>query len=258
MGQRFEEAELRRRAIAGVREEVGVFGSGAPQSRLIEREGLLASVAPASPQRSLFNSVYYDDPAVLAKEVEALGEDYDSSGVHAWTVWVPDEDRETARLLAARGHKLDAAPRAMAMELADLPPEPPAPAGVEPRPGGPATAAELNDRAYGYGDDGFRAGLVGETAIRWHSACADEVPVCCVGTIAVGDDCCVTGVATPPEHRGRGIASWLMLRALATARKEGFLTASLQATKAGAPIYERLGFADFGFIEMWELRRSLP
>jgi hypothetical protein len=30
-------------------------GSAAPDSLLIRREGLLASVAPASPQRSLFN-----------------------------------------------------------------------------------------------------------------------------------------------------------------------------------------------------------
>jgi hypothetical protein len=43
--------------------------------------------------------------------------------------------------------------------------------------------------------------------------------------------------------------------ACAEARAGGSLTASLQATKAGAPIYERLGFRDFGFIEMWELRR---
>lgn len=140
-------------------------------------------------------------------------------------------------------------------ELAGLAGEPPAPAGVEPGPVEPRLAAELNDRAYGYGEDGFRAGLAGGAAIRWHGAHAGGEPVCCVGTIDVGDDCCATGVATPPEHRGRRIASWLMLRALAAARARGALTASLQATKAGAPIYERLGFADFGFIEMWELRR---
>jgi GNAT superfamily N-acetyltransferase len=255
MGQRIDEQELRRRAIAGVRDEVEAFGSGAPDSRLIERGGLLASLSPASPQRSLFNSVHYDDAAVLAGEYEALAATYDAAGVRAWTVWVPDEDRETARFLAARGHVLDAEPRAMAMELAEPIEEPPAPAEVEPGSVPPAVAAELNDRAYGYGEDGFRAALIGETAIRWHGAHAGGEPVCCVGTIEVGDDCCVTGVATPPEHRGRGIASWLMQRALAAARRDGARTASLQATKAGAPIYERLGFADFGFVEMWELRR---
>lgn len=255
MGQALDEKELRRRAIGGVRAEVEAFGSAAPDSLLIRRDGLLAAVTPATPQRSLFNSVFYDDPAALAGEVESLTEAYDSRGIDAWTVWVPDEDRETARLLAARGHALDAAPRAMAMELAAPVGEAPVPAGIEPGPMQPALAAELNDRAYGYGEDGFRAGLAGETEIRWHGAFAAGEAVCCVGTIEIGDDCCVTGVATPPEYRGRGIAGWLMRRALAEAREQGSLTASLQATKAGAPIYERLGFADFGFVEMWELRR---
>jgi GNAT superfamily N-acetyltransferase len=255
MGKRIADEELRRRAVAGICDEVEAFGSAAPGSLLIRREGLLASVVPASPQRSIFNSVYYDHPASLAREVEAMQGAYETHRVRAWTVWVPDEDRDSARLLAARGHLLDAAPRAMAMELADLAAEPPTPQGIEPRRGDPVTAADLNDRAYGYGPGGFRAGLAGETAIRWHGAFAGEEPISCVGTIVVGDDCCVTGVATPPEHRGRGIAGWLLRRALAEAREAGLLTASLQASKAGAGIYERLGFVDLGFVEMWELRR---
>jgi len=255
MGRSLDEAELRRRAVEGVRDEVEAFGSAAADSLLIRREGLLAAVVPAAPQRSIFNSVYYDDPMALAAELDGLESAYESHGVRAWTVWVPDEDRETARLLGARGHSLDAAPRAMAMELGGLAAGPPAPAGVEAGPVTPATCAELNDRAYGYGEDGFRAGLGGETAIHWHGAFEGEAPVGCVGTIAIGDDCCVTGVATPPEHRGRGIASWLMVHALAKARDEGMATASLQASKAGAPLYERIGFRDLGFVEMWELRR---
>jgi GNAT superfamily N-acetyltransferase len=255
MGQRVGDRELRRRALAGIRDEVEAFGTAASSSSLIRREGLLAAVVPATPQRSLFNSVYYSDAAVLAAEVEGLEATYDRNEVQAWTVWVPDEDRETARMLAARGHELDANPRAMALDLSGLAAGPPAPAGVEPRPGDAPTAAALNDRAYGYGPDGFRAGLAGETAIRWHAAYDGEEAIGCVGTIEVGEDCCVTGVATPPEHRGRGIASWLLWRALDEARERGLRSASLQATRAGAPLYERLGFVDFGFVEMWELRR---
>jgi len=255
MSPRLDEQELRRRAIEGIRDEVEAFGGGAPDSQLIRHDGLLASVAPATPQRSLFNSVFYDDPQVLARELDALAELYDSQGVCAWTVWVPDEDRESARLLADRGHLLDAAPRAMAMELDDLGAAPPVPAGIEPGPIDAAPCAELNDLAYGYGPDGFRAGLAGETTLRWHGAFEGGQPVGCLATIEVGDDCCVTGVATPPEQRGRGIASWLLARALAEARERGLATASLQATRAGAPLYEHLGFRDFGFIEMWELRR---
>lgn len=255
MGQRIDDSELRRRAIAGLRDEVEAFGSGHPESRLIERDGLLASVTPASPRRSLFNSVYYEDAAVLRAELDALAAGYEEAGVAAWTVWVPDEDRETAGLLADRGHLLDAEPRAMALDLDDLAPVPAAPAGVEPRSCDAATAADLNDRAYGYGPDAFRAALAGETKLRWHAAFRDGEPVSCVAVVEVGDDCCVTGVATPPEHRGRGVASWLLCRALAEARERGLRTASLQATKAGAPIYERLGFRDLGYIEMWELRK---
>jgi GNAT superfamily N-acetyltransferase len=255
MGQRVDERELRRRAIAGVRAEVEAFGSAAANSSLIRREGLLAAVVPATPQRSIFNSVFYDEPAALAGGYEALAAAYEAAGVRAWTVWVPDEDREAARLLADRGHVLDSDPRAMAIELAGLADEPPTPTDVTPGPIGSGVAAELNDRAYGLGEDGFRAGLCGETAIGWHGAYLGTEPVGCVGTIEVGDDCCVTGVATLPELQRRGIAGWLLWRALAQARERGVATASLQASKAGAPAYERLGFADLGCIEMWELRR---
>jgi len=255
MASRVDDSELRRRAIGSVRDQAEAFGSASPDSLLIRHEDLLAAVVPSSPERSFFNSVFYSDPATLAKEIEGLAEAYASHGVRAWTVWVPDEDRDSARMLAGRGHELDAAPRAMAMELIDLGVDPPAPAGVEPGAIDAATCAELNDRAYGYESDGFSAGIVLETAIRWHGAFAGGEAVACVGTIEVGEDCLVTGVATPPEHRGRGLASWLVWRALAEARENGLGTASLQATRAGAPLYERLGFRDFGFVEMWELRR---
>ena len=255
MGHRLDERELRRRAVESVRDQVEAFGSAHSDSVLIRHPGLLAAVVPSSPQRSFFNSVFYSDPAALSAEIDALADAYDSHGVDAWTVWVPDEDRDSARMLAARGHVLDASPRAMAMELADLGPEVPAPEGVEPGPIDASTCAALNDRAYGYGSEGFAAGIAGETSIRWHGAFAGDEPLGCVGTIAIGDDCLITGVATPPEHRGRGIASWLVHGALAGAREQGMATASLQASRAGASIYERLGFLDLGFLEMWELRR---
>jgi GNAT superfamily N-acetyltransferase len=255
MGQRLDERELRRRAVASVREQVEAFGSAHSDSVLIRHPGLLAAVVPSSPQRSFFNSAFYSDPETLSAEIDALAGAYDSHGVEAWTVWVPDEDRDSARMLAARGHVLDASPRAMAMELSDLGPELPAPGGVEPGLIDASTCASLNDRAYGFGPDGFAAGIAGETSIHWHGAFTGGEPLGCVGTIAIGDDCLITGVATPPEYRGRGIASWLVRSSLAGAREQGMTTASLQASRAGASIYERLGFRDLGFLEMWELRR---
>jgi GNAT superfamily N-acetyltransferase len=256
MGRALDERELRRRAVEGVRAEVEVFGSAAPDSRLIRRAGLVAAVVPAAPQRSIFNSVFYDDAAAPLREYETLAAAYEAAGVRAWTVWVPGDDRETAELLAARGHLHDGAPRAMALDLAELTDGPPQPDGIEVAPVDPPTVAALNDRAYGFGEElAFRAAFCGETAARWHGAYQGAEPVACVGTIEIGDDCCVTGVATVPELQRRGIAGWLLRRALAEARERGIRSASLRASAAGAPAYGRLGFLDFGWVELWELRR---
>lgn len=35
------------------------------------------------------------------------------------------------------------------------------------------------DRAYGFGTDGFAAGIAGETSIRWHGALAGTEPLGC-------------------------------------------------------------------------------
>ncbi|HET6570609.1 MAG TPA: GNAT family N-acetyltransferase [Solirubrobacterales bacterium] len=256
MGGAIEESELRRRAHDSVRREVEAFGGAAPGSRLLRRDGLIAAIVPACPQRSVFNSVFYDQPGAPARGYEALVEAYESAGVKAWTVWVPAEDRATAELLADRGHVLDGVPRAMALDLGELAAGPPQPAGIEAAPVEPSVVAALNDRAYGFGDEqAFRAGFAGETAARLHGAWAEGEPVGCLGTIDAGDDCCVTAVATVPEFQRRGIAGWLLRRALAEARERGMRTASLRASEAGAPAYRRLGFRDLGVVEMWELRR---
>lgn len=252
---RLDEQELRRRALRGVLHEVTAFGSAAPDSELALHPGLTAAVVPASPDRSVFNSVYYEDAGQLAARADELAATYAARGVRAWTVWVPDSDRESAAMLAARGHSLDGAPRAMALDLDDLAAEPPTPEGVELRPLDGDAAAALNDRAYGYEEGAFADAFAGGTVVRWHGAVAAGEPLACVGTIDAGEDCGVSGVATPPEHRGRGLASWLLWQALAGARDRDHRSASLRASKAGAPLYERLGFRDLGFVEMWELRR---
>jgi GNAT superfamily N-acetyltransferase len=256
VGSDLGERELRRRAFDGLNAEIEAFGNG-PGSSLIRREGLIASISPLTPDRSIFNSVRCEGPNALGAAIGELGDAYAAGGVRAWTVWVADEDRRSAELLAGRGHLPDAAPRAMAMTLEGLASEPPAPAGMELAPCDPGAAAALNDRAYGYEKAAFRA-VMGEgnrSPIRWLAAYAGVEPCGCVGTIELGDDCVVTGVATPSEHQRRGIAGWILHRALAGARERGLTSASLQASRAGAPLYERLGFRDFGFFEMWELRR---
>jgi GNAT superfamily N-acetyltransferase len=49
-------------------------------------------------------------------------------------------------------------------------------------------------------------------------------------------------VSTLPSQRGKGLAQRLMLHALDNARMEGATHSVLEATKMGAPTYERIGY----------------
>ena len=42
--------------------------------------------------------------------------------------------------------------------------------------------------------------------------------------------------------------------ALAQARTRGCVTTSLQASRRGRPLYERMGYRPLGALEMWERR----
>jgi GNAT superfamily N-acetyltransferase len=54
-------------------------------------------------------------------------------------------------------------------------------------------------------------------------------------------------VSTLPSQRGKGLAQKLMLHALRSARQEGATHSVLEATKMGAPTYERIGFKASGW-----------
>ena len=174
--------------------------------------------------------------AELAAALDDLGAIYRQAGVRAWTVWVPDDDRLSAELLASRGHVLDGAPRAMALELADLRPVE-LPAGVELVPGAMATIGAINDRAYGIEGPGWATAMIDEPDLAMESAVAiaDGEPVACALVLDHGDDACVSAVATLPGHRGRGLAGAIISRLLAAAAERGIRTGSLQASRAGAP-----------------------
>jgi GNAT superfamily N-acetyltransferase len=84
---------------------------------------------------------------------------------------------------------------------------------------------------------------------------AGGAPGAIVGTLHHRGDCGVTLVATTPAARGRGLATAAMQHALRAAAADGCTTSTLQATAAGRPIYQRLGYAEFGAMELWEMRR---
>jgi ribosomal protein S18 acetylase RimI-like enzyme len=220
--------------------------------RIWEGEGVSAAIVPGSPRRSFFNSVLYDDPVSMVKSIDAIAEIYAEAGIDAWTVWVPEADTPVAEALEAAGHSLDATPRAMAMPLGELRPPDPDP-GLEIREEPDyELVSSLNEVAYGFAPGEFPV-MQGEIpALRTYLGSIGGETVACAGAFTHRSDCEIVFVAVLPEGRGRGISGCLMARALADAAEQGLETTTLQATKLGFPVYVKLGYADYGELQMWE------
>lgn len=229
-------------------------GSG---GAVFETGGVSAAIVPKAPDRSVFNSVFYEDGEELVGALDAVAAAYEDAGVNAWTVWVPEADVETAAALERAGHSLDAEPRYMGMALSALR-DHGAPGGLEiAEREDYAGMADLNEIAYGYPPGDYAA--VAEApmpGIRIYFAELHGDAVSTLGVWPHESDAVVVWVATLPEARNRGIATGLMAHALRNARDDGFRTTTLQSTKLGRPVYEKLGYRDFGAAHMYERRKG--
>jgi GNAT superfamily N-acetyltransferase len=207
-------------------------------------------------RRSVFNSVFYEDGERLLSSLDRIAGAYDRADVKAWTVWVPEADKRTAAGLEEAGHVFDAEPRAMAMEISELRATDPDET-IEFRDElDMPEVARLNEIAYGWAPGEFGAVAKAEVPGTYaHFASLDGETVGTVVSWDHGDDAEIVWVATLPEARGRGISKQLMTRAITAAGERGRLTTTLVATKLGRPVYERIGYRDFGAIQMWERRK---
>ena len=243
------------RMLKSMRACFHLIGRSSEGAHVLELDGVMASVAPKVPERSLPNSVIYESQEALIAALPDLASHYDEHGVDAWTVWTPDEDEQAAAALRDAGHALDADPVAMTLDLAALS-EPPT---IDHRTGDdlmPVLAA-INDRAYNHEDGPFTRMLAEHPAgVTWnYVADLDGEPAACLQILPVDGDASVYWVATLQEARGRGLAGRLLQRALWDAREAGCDLSSLQATKLGEPVYARLGYRSHGALQMWEKRR---
>jgi GNAT superfamily N-acetyltransferase len=251
-----DDAEGWRRLIASLAQWSRIIDGASEGMHTVDGDGYISTITPVEPDRSLVNDVVYWERSAIADHYDRIAEHYGEAGIRAWTVWVPDTDPATARLLAGKGHKLDADPEAMVLDLDEVerPPEPP---GFS-RDTDPQTVARLNDAAYGIPGSFQRALADLESAddLYVYTAGEDGRPSSCLIAFDHGDDCSVWLVATLPHARGRGFAGALMGQALADARERGRTTSTLQATDLGRPVYERLGYRSIGEIQMWERREA--
>ncbi len=236
---------------------IAAQAGSSPAGQVLRRPGLIAGATPASPDRSIPNSVAFTDAAALAAALPDLAVAYREAGVRAWTVWVPAAEARTKADLAAAGHTFDGAPVGMAATLPVAAPGPPV-EGLDCREADRAAIlASLNDRAYALPAGTFAPAIAGmappETRVYVGEAAGEPVAGC---VLVEGEgDANVGLVATPPEHQRRGHATQVIAFALAAARARGCRTATLQASRAGAPAYARLGFRSLGPLELWERRQ---
>jgi GNAT superfamily N-acetyltransferase len=245
--------ELFERQHASLAAFYRLVAAGSPESRLIERGAVVAAVVPVAPDRSVCNGVVSQSSQALSDALGALAAIYEEAGVRAWTVWIPASDTRSALLLEQAGHRLDATPAAMALELEQFEGTPGEVDLVEiPRM---EEVGAINDAAYGYDGDFTRAfSDLPADAAHLYLARANGKPVASTIAFDHEGDCLIGLVATLPEARGRGLATALMTQALLDARERGCQTSTLQATKMGQPVYERMGYRDLGPLQMWERR----
>jgi GNAT superfamily N-acetyltransferase len=254
------DAELYARARDLVKYELSLFGESSPRSELVILPGVVACVNPDAPDRSLFNGAVGDSPAELLDAYSTLEARYAAAGVRAFMVWGDPGDEALERELALRGHLLDGRPEAMGATIAELSLPPPEDLDwYETRD--PRVVTRLNDVAYGYSAGAFASALTRLDDPRWRAyvARAGEHDRCCALTYESElGDCGIACVATHPDARRQGLASRLLSVAIAAAAERGARTSSLQATKKGRGVYERLGFRAVGAMRMWERRAPAP
>jgi ribosomal protein S18 acetylase RimI-like enzyme len=229
-------------------------------SRLIESDGAITCVVPAIPQAALFNStvVDRDRPELLDAALTRAEAEYADSGISAWGAWIVDGDDAAEEIAIEHALTIDSTPLAMAaqLEAIDLSADT---SVVSERWDMPA-AAQLNELGYRVPAGLFTA--IGEVdqpeGARCFIAEPDGNVAACAVSFANGeDDCGIYWVATHPAYQRRGLARAAMTAALNAAVADGFATTTLQATRAGAPLYASLGYEDLGrTINLWQRRTT--
>lgn len=228
---------------------------GNPESFVLRRPGVTAGVTPAAPTIPILNGVTFTDASALARWRDDLAAAYRAAAVRSWSVWVPESERATARLLAGAGHQLLAEPVAMIAQLGGVPPLPGESGGVYCRDAPDCwQVADLIDRAQGLPAGSFEVAILGMQAhFTLAEAGGDPVAGC---VLVEGDgDAHIGLVAAPREPQGHGDACAVLRHALAGAVQRGCRTATTRAAGALVPAAELLGFRRLGAIASWELRR---
>ena len=230
---------------AGMVALVRLQGAHSPGARLIEEDGMVASVMPVAPVSSIMNCALAVDPAEPPRQLDQLADAFRQGGAQKWGLWVDGDDERAAEAATRQGMVLDSRPAPMVADLDELPFDD-APPRSQPDL---QTAGRVNDLAYGYTQPKMAPAIAALPA-------ADVLTYGDDSSVAmaydIGDDTAVWFVATLPQAQRQGRAGNLLRRLLLDARQRGQRTSSLQGSPAGQPLYERLGYRTVGSLHLYE------
>jgi GNAT superfamily N-acetyltransferase len=238
--------------MAGFHRSLGRVARG---GRVIEQADVVAAVVPGLPGLAIANATVFREAESLRAALPVIDRAYEETGVGRSMVWAAPADEEAHALLLAAGYVRYAESPAMALGLEGLPAEDDPLDEWSDTPD-PAELARVVERSFGLDD-----GAVTDAIEGWLGSATAYVarqhgrPVACLTLLREGADAGVFLVGTVPEARGRGLARRLLLRALHDAREQGATVSTLQSSRLGYPVYQRLGYLELGRLGMWERGR---
>jgi GNAT superfamily N-acetyltransferase len=261
MSDAFTDQQLRVRAQDGFIRLLALFASGHPRSSLIRLPGFVHGCSvPQAPRRPLLNAACFDDAGAVVAQLPELTRAYQREGVAAWTLWVYPGQLNDAleHALAQQAMRPGPAQTLMGIEIDDLLGAPgPLPEGyaIDHNPSWDELA-KVNELAYEFpkGEyDGVMSAAVAGGPNHLVVARDPEGNAVASGFFVIdGDNTPIGWIATALQAQRLGLASAVMRAGLGAARAAGAVTATLEATADGLPVYAKLGFRDLGVIETWQ------
>lgn len=225
MSYTIDDTELARRSVQGFGEMVAALGQGISAETVVRRANALGARIEAAAHNPWF------DAAIIP--VGATPPDDDPRLPHClWTLVdaVPGRVELPEIATPCMGIRLDSTFKTgtgnnLIIESPSL-----------------TELGEINERAYG--ETGFTplVSALSDARVHTHGFRENGTFVSVALTLSVGDDLSIHYVATEAGHRRRGLASQLVYGILTAAQEEGMLSATLQASADGLPVWQRLGF----------------
>ncbi len=229
-----------------------LLGGHAGPGRVIERDGLVASVVPGSPDSPTLNAAVAVDPDRAPEHLKELEQRYKDAKVRRWGLWMDGRAALPAQALAQAGMVVTTASPGMGARLDEM-----ATKSDEPMKADLVTVGRVNDLAYGNYDGRLERTLqpLPNGILHGYRVDHDGKPAAVALALHHNGDCGVSFVATVPKARRQGLGTQVMRQVFEAARNDGCTTTTLQATDVGERLYRALGFRHLCVMQLWELRR---